>query len=221
VDEMKSIARETSKDFIVNSKKAVTMIKEQMADLIESGTTILTHSYSSSVIESLSFANSQGRKIKVYVTESRPLFEGRNTANILSNNGVDTMLIADMASFHFLDEVDMILAGCDCICEEGVVNKIGTKGLAITASQLGIPFFIVGEKSKFLPKKYKSAPKQEEKEPEEIFSEDGGFKVKNIYFDMTPYKFIKGIITEEGILDHEEVMAVLDKENVCTRLLYD
>ncbi len=219
VAELKNIMRTTSREFIVTSKKAMTMIKEQIADLVENDTTILTHSYSSTVIESLSFVNTIRRNIMVIATESRPMFEGRNTAQILSSNGVKTLLIADMASFHFLDKVDLILTGSDCICESGIVNKIGTKGLAMAASQLNIPFFVVAEKNKFLPSKFKSAPVIEEKEPNEILENVGEIEVKNIYFDITPYKFINGIVTEEGIMDQNEVLDILRKLMVSTRFV--
>ena len=219
VDELKTIVRSTSRNFIVNSKKVLALIKEQTMDLIEDNSTILTHSYSATVIESLVFTHSERRNIKVIVCESRPLFEGRNTANILSDAGIRTILVADFASFHFLDKVDLIMTGCDCICDLGVINKIGTKGLAMAAFYHDSPLFVAGDKNKFLPKAYMDIPLIEEKMPSEILENQGDIEIKNIYFDVTPYKFIKGIITEDGIIDSIEVKKILKRQNICSRLL--
>ncbi len=149
------------------------------------------------------------KDITVIVAESRPLFEGRSTAKILSENGISVTLIADMASFHFLKDVDMILTGTDCVCSNGVVNKIGTKGLAIAASQYKIPFYVISSMSKFLPSKYMDEPVIEEKEHREVLEEPVDFSVKNIYFDITPLRFITGIITEDGVVGVNEVKALL------------
>lgn len=218
VIELKEIVMLTSKNLLVHSKKALMGIQKHSIALIENGLTILTHSYSSTVIKSLIFAHKQGKDIEVIVTESRPLFEGRRTAKILSKSGIKVTLIADMASFYFLDDVDMILTGSDCICYNGVVNKMGTKGLAIAASYDKIPFYVLSEKSKFFPKRYLDEPRIEEKEPKEVLEETMDVNVRNIYFDLTPYEFLKGIITEDGILGKEEIKSTLTELKVCANL---
>ncbi|MEE9152215.1 MAG: translation initiation factor eIF-2B [Thermoplasmata archaeon] len=219
LQEIKNAIKSASDELLANSKNAITKIKKQVANLIEEGCTILTHSYSSTVIQSLIFAHQEGKGIVVIITESRPLFEGRRTAGILAENGIRAVLIADMASFHFLDDVDIILTGSDCICHNGVVNKIGTKGIAIAASQYGIPFYVLSEKSKFLPSKYMDEPLIEEKEGREILEDAGDTEVKNIYFDITPHRFYKGVITEDGEVEGNEVQAILAQLEVCKGLI--
>ncbi len=219
VKELKSSTKSASEDLLSHSKDAIKNIKKQVADFLEDKSKILTHSYSSTVLESLKFAHQEGRDIEVIVTESRPLFEGRRTAKILAENGFKVVLIADMASFHFLNEVNMILFGTDCICKNGIINKIGTKGLAMAVSHYEIPFYFLSEKSKFLPSNYMDEPVIEEKERREILEEGGNIEVKNIYFDITPHRFYKGIITEDGVLNGKEVLTLLAKLEVCQDLL--
>jgi translation initiation factor 2B subunit (eIF-2B alpha/beta/delta family) len=219
VEELKISTKSISDELLIRSKNALKNIKEEVANLIQDKFRILIHSYSSTVIESLIFAGTQ-REFEVFVTESRPLFEGRRTASILAENGVKTVLIADMASFHFLDEMNMILTGSDCICHNGVVNKVGTKGLAMATSYYGIPFYVLSEKSKFLPSKYMNEPRIENKDPREIIEGIESIEIRNIYFDITPYEFLKSIITEDGIFKADEMKAMLERLEVCKDLIF-
>lgn len=219
VEELKKSAKSSSEELLAHSKNALIKIKKQVANLIEGECTILTHSYSSTIIKSLIFAHQEGREIKAIVTESRPLFEGRITARILAENGIKAVLIADMASFHYLNDIDLIMTGSDCICHKGVVNKIGTKGLAIAAFHYNKPFYVLSEKSKFLPSKYMDEPVIEEREPKEILEGVDDVEVKNIYFDITPHRFFRGIITEDGMVGGDEVQAILAQLEVCKELI--
>jgi translation initiation factor eIF-2B subunit delta len=208
-----------AKEISSASHKALARIQKEVVEVIGNGQTILTHSYSSTVISSLLQAKNEGKDFGVVVTESRPLFEGRRTADILSGEGIRTTLIADFASFQILDDVDMIITGCDSICENGIVNKIGTRGLAIAASQLGIPFYLLGEKSKILPSGYLKEPVIDDREPNEILENASGIAVKNMYFDITPHRFFSGLITEDGMVSMEEIPTMLSAVVVSTTLL--
>jgi len=157
-----------AKDILDISNKAIASINKEVSEVIEDEQKILMHSYSSTVIGALSFTRKEGKNFDVIVTESRPLFEGRRTAKILTRSGIPVALITDMAAFNYLDECDLVLSGCDSICHKGVVNKIGTKGLAVCASQYNVPFFIVSEKNKVLPAKYLLEPQILEMNPDEI-----------------------------------------------------
>jgi eIF-2B alpha/beta/delta-like uncharacterized protein len=219
VKKLKKATITATDELLLHSKNALINIKRQVVDLIEDKCTILTHSYSSTIIESLIFAHQEGKDIEITVTESRPSFEGRRTARILVENGIKVVLIADMASFHFINDMDLISTGSDYICHHGVINKIGTKGLAIVASNHNIPFYILSEKSKFLPSKCLEEPIIEKKDPKEILKGFEGIEVMNIYFDITPHKFFKGIITEDGVVSLNEVQAILTQLEVCKDLI--
>ena len=217
--ELTEFVKNALQDLLSYSENAQIKIQKNGLDPIKVGAKILTHSYSSTVIKSLIFAHQNGKNMEVFVTESRPMFEGRRTATILAENKIKTTLIADMASFYFLEDIDMIITGCDCVCQKGIVNKIGTKGLAISASHYGIPFYVLCEKSKFLPTNYREEPSIEAKDPKEIFEGENDIEIRNIYFDMTPHRFFEGIVTEEKMFKGNEIEDVLAAQEVCQGLI--
>ncbi len=220
LERLKRIVISTCNEILVKSEKGGKLIAHATSELIKDPSIILTHSYSSTIVSSLIIAKSSGREFKVFVTESRPLLEGRKTAQKLEGGGINTTLIADAASFYFLNKIDLILVGADCICYEGVVNKIGTKGLAIAASEYGVPLYVLAEENKFLPVKYRKSPVILEKNQDELLGEDyRDLKALNIYFDITPFKFITGIVTENGLISETEVRNSLENLKVSKGLL--
>lgn len=220
LERLKRIVISTCNEMLVKSEKVGQRIASSFSELVKDVSVILTHSYSSTIVKSLIIAKTSGSEFKVFVTESRPLLEGRKTAQKLEEGGINTTLIADAASFHFLNEIDLILVGADGICYEGVVNKIGTKGLAIAASEHGIPLYVLAEESKFLPVKYRKSPIIPEKNQDELFNgEDHALKALNVYFDITPFKFITGIVTENGLISGTAVRNSLENLGVSKRLL--
>jgi ribose 1,5-bisphosphate isomerase len=172
-------------------------------------------------VRSIINAKKSGKKFKVFVAESRPLFEGRKTYQKIDEEGVDAVLIADFSSFHFLDRIDMVLVGADTICLDRVVNKIGTKGLAISAFEYGIPVYVLAEESKFLPTKLGKSPKIIENDPKELFKDDAyNYKAINIYFDTTPFKYLTEIITENGLTSCDSVRNSLVTMKVSKSLMH-
>ncbi|MBI2075970.1 MAG: S-methyl-5-thioribose-1-phosphate isomerase [Candidatus Aenigmarchaeota archaeon] len=158
--------------------------------------------------------------ISVFVDETRPRSQGsRLTAWELKHEGVDHSIIADNAAGFFMSkgDIDMVIVGADRIAMNGdVANKIGTLEKAIVAKEFGIPFYVAAPFSTidFNCKSGKDIPIEERSEDEvkkQTGLTDGG-ELKTIFvsnpesrainpsFDVTPAKFIKGIITEKGII---------------------
>jgi len=116
----------------------------------------MTHCHSSSVVKVLTTARDQGKKIHIYNTETRPLYQGRKTSVDLIKAGVpDTMITDDSAPF-FVDNlyesdvhIDIVIIGSDCIKLNGdVYNKIGSFAIAMAAWHSGTPVYIVGSLTK-------------------------------------------------------------------------
>jgi eIF-2B alpha/beta/delta-like uncharacterized protein len=218
VKDQKRQLKTVSSEFLVRSQDARKHIREHVNELIAIDSTILTHSYSQTALKSLVYAKSQGKEISVVATESRPIYEGRETAKVLAQNGIKTTFVADMTAFYLLKNIDMILVGCDTLCLSGIVNKIGTLGLAIAASHNGIPFYSLCEKNKLLPSAYMKKPKIEEKDPDEILTDPKDITVHNIYFDLTPHNLVTGIVMEDGIIAPEDVEKLLTRLKVSSVL---
>ncbi|MEM3736703.1 MAG: S-methyl-5-thioribose-1-phosphate isomerase [Candidatus Bathyarchaeia archaeon] len=208
-----SVAREVEeavKGLELSSKKAVREACRNIGD----GYTVLTHSNSSMVIETFKQVASEGRRMRVVVSESRPLCEGREVAAELSTVGVPVTLITDAAVGHFITEADMVLVGADSVLADGsLVNKVGTYLIALAAKDKGIPFYAVCEFSKFDVRNYLGEePILEERDPSDVLdSFPPSMTVRNLYFDITPPSLISGIITEDGVVEPASVPRYMEK----------
>lgn len=189
------------------------------AGLVRKGSKILTHCNAGGLATAdygtalgvLFEAEKQGKKIKVYVDETRPLLQGaRLTTWELMREGIDTTLICDnmAASLMAKGKIDMIFVGADRIAANGdAANKIGTYNLAVLANYHKVPFYVVAPISTFdLRMKTGRDIPIEERDSDEVRSALGkmiaprNVKVYNPAFDVTPAKLITAIITEKGIL---------------------
>jgi len=209
------------------------------AHLIKDGMKVLTHCNAGwlafvdwgSALAPVYAAKRQGRKAFVFADETRPRCQGaRLTAWELNNEGIDHAIIVDNASGYLmrLGRVDMIIVGSDRIASNGdVVNKIGTYEKAVVARELGLPFYVAAPTSTIDPDTPSGddVPIEERSEDEVLYMhgrlDDGeygrvriapqGCRALNLAFDVTPAKYIRGIITQHGILEPAEIMKALDQ----------
>lgn len=151
-----------------------------------------------------------GNPIHVWVDETRPRLQGaRLTAWELMEAGIPMHLIADSASGPLMrtGKVDVVLFGADRVAANGdVANKIGTYKLAVLAKENGIPCYCVAPASTIdLDTPTGDQIPIEERSWEEVAIVDGaqiaphGVPVYNPAFDVTPNRYLTGIVTEEGI----------------------
>ena len=161
---------------------------------------VMTISYSSTLINL--FSKIKDYDIEFYVLESRPLFEGRRTAQILSKS-YKTNLIVDAAMGYFMEEMDFILFGIDSILRDGsIINKIGTYPLSVLAQSKLKGVYAVGDSFKYnLKSHYGREVKIEQKSSKEVYqdSANNSLNVHNYYFDLTPSNYIRGIISDLGV----------------------
>ena len=160
----------------------------------------------------------KGRGFFVYASETRPRLQGMKlTAFELLNEGIPHAIIPDGASGHFMRlGVDVIIVGADRIASNGdFANKIGTYEKAVLAKELGIPFYTAAPISTF---DFSIASGEdipiERRSETEVTMVDGvriapeGSHALNPAFDVTPHKYLTGIITEIGILKPEDIKKV-------------
>jgi methylthioribose-1-phosphate isomerase len=157
-------------------------------------------------------AGQQGKKIKVFSCETRPLLQGaRLSAWELYKQGIDVTLIADNTAAKLMSDgqIDMVITGADCIASNGdTANKIGTFNLAVLAKYHALPFYVAAPWSTFdLKIKNKAGIKIEMRKLKEITSilfkknvAPKKAKALNPAFDLTPHQLISGIITDYGII---------------------
>lgn len=188
------------------------------AALIKDGDTILTHCNTGALavvdygtaLGVIRMAHEQGKRIKVFADETRPRLQGaRLTAWELMRWGIDVTLIADNAAGHYMRRgmVNIIFVGSDRTAANGdVANKIGTYKLAVLAKENGIPFYPVVPTSTIdLSLANGDLIPIEERDECEVTEIEGvriapyGVKVGNPAFDVTPHRYVTGIVTENGI----------------------
>jgi methylthioribose-1-phosphate isomerase len=189
------------------------------AELIKDGWTVLTHcntgplatSGSGTALGVIITAHKQGKRVKVLADETRPLLQGaRLTTWELQKAGVPVTLITDSMAGSFMRRgmVDGVITGADRIAANGdTANKIGTYTLAVLAKENKIPFYIAAPISTIdLSLETGEAIPIEERAVEEVtrFRDTPvapeGISAANPAFDVTPHKYITGIITERGII---------------------
>jgi S-methyl-5-thioribose-1-phosphate isomerase len=204
------------------------MIGEIGSRLIKDGSNIETHCNAGwlafvdhgTALAPIYAARDQGKKVFVYVDETRPRGQGaRLTAWELKNENIPFAIIPDNAGAHLMSrgKIDIMIVGADRIAANGdVANKIGTLEKAIAAKEFGIPFYVAAPTSTFdlKCKSGKHIPIEERSEEEVLYqtgaNKNGkiekvlicspGSKAVNPAFDVTPAKYITGIITEKGII---------------------
>ena len=167
-------------------------------DLLPDGATVLTHDYSSTVVEAIELAAREGHHIDVYVTEARPRYLGRRTARTLAAvDRVDVTLAVDSAAGHYLDECDRVVLGMSAIVDDTLYNRVGTFPIAATAAELAVPVSVVGASEKRIEEGF--VFENEFRSPAEVMREPAeGFSVANPAYDATPTHLLESVVTETG-----------------------
>jgi len=186
--------------------------------VIKDGDNILTHCNAGAlatvdygtVLGVVRSAVEHGKQIHVWVDETRPRLQGaRLTAWELMRDQIPCTLIADNAAGQLMrtGHVDVVLYGADRVAANGdVANKVGSYKLAVVARENGIPCFCVSPTSTIdMSLANGDLIPIEERNPEEVTVVRGqriapeNVPVANIAFDVTPRRYLTGIITERGI----------------------
>lgn len=181
-------------------------------------------------------AREQGKRIQVFACETRPVLQGaRLTAWELMQEGIPVTLITDNSAGAIMKkgEIDLVIVGTDRTVRNGdVANKIGTYSLAVLAKEHGIPFYVAAPTSSIdlsIPTG-DDIPIEERDSSEvthfcgKVFA-DGrepfwgsvriapeGVRVRNMAFDVTPSRYVTGIITEKGIFRPEDIGKIMDEQ---------
>lgn len=206
--------RQAAYDFENNNYRKYGIIGENIANLIPNGSTILTQCFGGTVVGTMLRAcKNHDKSIKVVCAETRPYYQGaRLTASVACDMGFDVTVISDNmigASIKNLG-IGLFTSASDVItCEGDVVNKVGTMQMAIMCDHFGIPYYCTGTPD--AEHKNISSVHIELRDPELVLKSlntkitmDG---VKGYYpaFDVTPSRYVTGIVTEKGVYAPKDV----------------
>lgn len=209
-----SVARDAEKIF-EEDVALCEALAERGAPLIADGDSILTHCNAGGLVTAgigtalgvVRRAHEQGKRIHVYVDETRPLLQGaRITAWELGKLGIDHTLICDnmAASLMAQGKVQKVLVGADRVAKNGdFANKIGTYGVAVLAKFHGIPFYAVAPNTTFDPScaSGRDIP-IELRDPDEVRAgkSPADCRVHNPAFDVTPRELITAVVLDDRML---------------------
>ena len=192
------------------------------ASLIDDGDTVLTHCNTgtmATVSHGTAFgvirtAISEGKKVKVIATETRPRLQGaRITTYEALSDGIPVTLIVDSAAGIAMSKgmVNKVLVGADRITRTAVINKIGTFMLALAAKYHNIPFYAVAPMTTLDIAVDSVNSVIEERDPREVTKIRGrqvapnGIHVFNPAFDVTPLDLVTAVVTDRGVFSPEQV----------------
>jgi methylthioribose-1-phosphate isomerase len=188
------------------------------APLVPDGKTVLTHCNAGALATAgygtalgvVRAAVAAGKNIDVFADETRPFLQGaRLTVWELQHDGIKATLITDNMAGHFLHSgrIGCVVVGADRIAANGdVANKIGTYSVAVLAKENNVPFYVAAPISTLdltLPDgSHIPIEERAAKEVTHVFGVQvapNDTEVRNPAFDVTPNRYVTGIITENGV----------------------
>jgi methylthioribose-1-phosphate isomerase len=188
------------------------------AALVPDGKTVLTHCNAGALATAgfgtalgvIRAAVNSGKRIDVFADETRPFLQGaRLTAWELQRDGIETTIITDNMAGHFLKSgrIGCVVVGADRIAANGdVANKIGTYSVAVLAKENNVPFYVAAPISTLdltlasgdlIPIEERAGKEVTHVGGVHVAPDDIG--VANPAFDVTPNRYVTGIITERGV----------------------
>jgi translation initiation factor eIF-2B subunit delta len=201
VAEAQRLTEEAAAAGVETVEKGKRRAAERGAAVLADDDTLLVHDYSTTVLSAVTRAVEGGATFTVYVTEARPRYLGRKMARRLADlEAVDTHLLVDGASGHYLPECDRVVVGMDCIVDGMLYNRVGTYPLAATAADAGVPVTVVGSAAKLVDEGF--AFENEFRAASEVMREPAdGFSIENPAYDATPTRLVDTVVTDEGRLE--------------------
>ncbi|WP_123620436.1 ribose 1,5-bisphosphate isomerase [Halorubrum sp. CSM-61] len=216
VDGLRRSVVDASDAFVRQLDRAQDDLGQVGANRLADGDTVMTHCHSTDALACVEAAVEQGKSISAVVKETRPRLQGHITAEQLRDIGVPVTMIVDSAARRYLDEVDHVVVGADSIAADGgVINKIGTSGLAVNARERGVPIMTAAQTIKLHPETLTGHTVEiEMRDEDEVIEpaareEIGEITVENPAFDVTPPRYMDAIVTEHGQFPPESIVTLM------------
>ena len=198
----------SEKEILKHFTESQNRINLSVFKLIRNNDTIFTHCHSTNVSNALIYSKKKGKKFEVYNTETRPLYQGRKTAQELRKAGIKVTMFIDSAAAIAIEKdnnkdkihASKIFLGADALLDKGIVNKVGSGLISEIAYHNKVPVFIVADSWKYTSKK---VPLEQRGLNEVWDNAPKNIRIKNPSFEFVKKRYIKAIVSELGILDYE------------------
>lgn len=194
LDSLRCFALSGVQNIIIACKQARDNTIESGASLIDANDTIMTCSFSSTIVQTLACAQRQGRSFQVLAARSqaspRDIAYGETTAAALKPYNIDCRVFADEYIRENILKADKIIAGADSVLPDGSLwNGCPTAKVALAAYEQAVPFYSICDTSKFCSDDI----------PE--LAEEG--------FDLVSSRLVTGIVCETGLIKPDQVRKLI------------
>ena len=199
------------------------VISRKASERIKDGDVVLTFAKSSVVQQTLLEAFKQGKKFRVIIVDSAPLYEGKNLASALIDLGLEVQYSSyDELTIAVID-ADKVFLGAHAMMSNGkLYSRVGTAMMAMMAEQAHIPVIVCCESIKFTERCDLDSLSHNEIGPSEelinqfneasslmaSWEEIHNLHVLNIMYDLTPAEYINVVMTEYGPIPPTSVPAI-------------
>ena len=192
-----------------------TAIADAGCSLLSSGTAVLIHDYSSTVLVVLEEAGRRGLTLKVLVTAGEPIGKGARVARLAAAAGHTVTYAPDSSAARLVERADLFLTGVETLFGDGdLANTVGTYPISLLAREQGVPVYGATECLKIHPSKQTASLDELTAEllkpwPADVGELPPGTEIDVHVLDLTPAALLTGLITEQGILAPSETAAAL------------
>jgi len=195
-------------------KSQLNTMRSRIHELPKVTGTLLTFSNSSTVANLIITCRKNNWPERVICGEGRPIMEGLVMARRLTAGGVPVTVYTDAALMSHIVDADAVWVGGDSLCDDGLVNKIGSLALAIMAKTLDIPFISLMGLDKLLSTDMCPFSRFLPQNPREVASDDAeDLDVVNEYYEMIPLELVDYIFTEKGLARPTELLESIQEES--------
>ena len=222
--EAKEILQETIERYLLERLDyAGQAIAQHAMAKIEDGDVVLTYGHAETISVLLTMAKQEGKKFYVWVVDSRPLWEGKETLQKLREAKISCGYIQLNALTYVMQQVTKVFLGAKSLMSNGsIYGRIGTAGVALLAKDKHIPVLVCCESYKISNKvQLESITQNELGNPDALIHGDSlenwkdipNLKLLNLLYDVTPAEFVSGIVTELGIIPPTSIAVLLREMN--------
>ena len=197
------------------------VIANKANDKIEDGDVVMTFAKSSVVQQTLVEAFRRGKKFRVIVVDSRPLFEGKNLALALADLGLEVQYSLIHGLSHVIRHATKVFLGAHSMMSTGLYSRVGTALVAMSAKEANIPVVVCCESVKFTERVALDSFVHNEVAPAEELIIQGKnstltkwedvphLQLLNIMYDLTPAEYVSMVVTEYGIIPPSSVPVII------------
>jgi translation initiation factor 2B subunit (eIF-2B alpha/beta/delta family) len=218
--ELRGLVARRAQAFADYRSSSVEAIADAGCSLLRTGSAVLIHDYSSTVLSVLAEAGRRGLTLKALVTAGEPVGKGAHVAQLAADAGHTVTFASDSSTARLVQRADLFLTGVETLFQSGdLANTVGTYPISLLAREHGVPVYGATECLKIHPTQQTASLDELTAEllkpwPADAAELPPGAEIDVHVLDLTPAALLAGLVTEQGILAPSETEAALARLRV-------